>query len=58
MSVFMNRYRQELGDYFRPVNENKSALNNFMMLLEAVQLSGCKVFCLLFSYHFYSKNKY
>ncbi|CAG8643742.1 11587_t:CDS:2, partial [Paraglomus brasilianum] len=50
MSVFMNRYRQELGDYFRPVNENKSALNNFMMLLEAVQLSGRKLYVCIDEY--------
>ncbi|CAG8748444.1 15838_t:CDS:2 [Dentiscutata erythropus] len=50
MSIFMNRYRYELGDYFQAVDENKSALRNFMMLLEAVQLSDHKLYVFIDEY--------
>ncbi|CAG8640822.1 3229_t:CDS:2 [Acaulospora morrowiae] len=50
MSRFMNRYRQELGEYFRTVCINKDPLDNFMMLLEVVQLSDRKLYVCIDEY--------
>jgi hypothetical protein len=50
ISMFMHRYKQELGYYFQVVDENKSALVNFEKLLDVVKLSDNKVFCSSFSH--------
>ncbi|RHZ49142.1 hypothetical protein Glove_529g25 [Diversispora epigaea] len=45
MTLFMNRYKKELGCHFQDIDIKDDALGNFEILLNAVQLSDHKYVC-------------
>ncbi|CAG8639597.1 1133_t:CDS:2 [Acaulospora colombiana] len=50
MSLFMNRYQQELGRYSQVIDVNADALANFLRLTKAVQSSGHKLYVFIDEY--------
>ncbi|CAG8559044.1 7172_t:CDS:2 [Paraglomus brasilianum] len=50
ISKFMNQYQQELGRHFQVIDENTDALGNFGRLLNAVILSGHKLYVCIDEY--------
>ncbi|CAB4438676.1 unnamed protein product [Rhizophagus irregularis] len=50
ISKFMYKYKQELGEYFRDIDEKRSALANFAKLLDMVDLSNNKLYVCIDEY--------